>query len=127
MDEYANGRERVHAVGKAAEVAEKRKYTKYSCFEATNAIFLPLAVETGGLWPATTRKVFKNLIDRLQKKDGTPKHLLVAKWRAKICFAQFKTAARGLKIRSDAEDIRGQSVRDAEKAFDWQMFERCKT
>ncbi len=125
--DYADGSDREYVAGAAGLAKEQSKITTYNVLQNANVVFEPLIFEALGRWAPRARVVFKNLIHRVHIATGTPKFILYPKWRGKLCFAQHKTAAAGLKYRSDVQDIRAQQIRAQQAQDDDYAYPTCNS
>ncbi len=119
----ANGSERKeYSPGEAGRLMEEDKFRKYHQLSSADCVFKPVVFESLGRWATLAREVFKHLVERVHIRSGVPKHVLYPLWRAQLCFAMHKTAAEGLRYRSDAQDLLAQQMLEELREIDHDAY-----
>jgi hypothetical protein len=132
MSTYADGSEREYAPGIIALKRENDKKTKYSELLPENSthklcVFAGLVMERLGRWGEEGKPILKHLVKRASAIHDVPTHTLMAYWRARLCFAMFKTSAKGMRDKVRMQDILSETVHSTLKAMDWDNYDVVKT
>ena len=78
--------------GAVASQAEERKITKYSHLDAS-LLFIPVAVETAGVFGPMTKRFFKELSHRMRSSTGEEKSFLYLSQRVSVAIQKGNAAA----------------------------------
>ncbi len=84
-------------------------------------------MERLGRWGQDSKPILMQLVKRASAIHDIPAHTLMAYWRARLCFAMFKTSSKGMRDKARLQDVLSETVHASLKKMDWDSYDVVKT